>query len=239
MEDAHRPPTRYTRFIRVPTPGLRARLDVVDGDLLDISVSGALVRTESDLPIGTEGHLLLDLGPSPISVVARVTRCELAGEDSPGGPPSRTPEYVLGVRFVGPSLAAQRAIIGLCGGSQTIEEWPYQIVVLGENVELTYEVRGALSQAGYQVALASDAESAVQRAKETHADTFLVSTSLVAALLATRRPAKRTPIIAFAKANATTATERLTLEEQHIPLLIVPFTEAELLAVAKRALRGS
>lgn len=237
MNHEHEQQRRFTRFIRVPTPGLRARLDVIEGDLLDISVSGALMSTETELPVGTEGHLLLDPGPSPISVVARVTRCDFARADSSRGSRSRTPEYVVGVRFVEPSLAAQRAIIGLCGGAQTIEEWPYQIVVLGESPELIDQVHGTLSQAGYQVAVAHDPESAVYVAKETHADTFLVSPAMIAGLLATRRPTKRTPIVAFARPGSMTLTEELLLEEHQIPLLTVPFTEGDLLEAARLALR--
>ena len=236
MNQEHLPQRRYTRFIRVPTPGLKARLDVIDGDLLDISMSGALVRTESELPLGAEGRLLLDLGPSPISVMARVTRCDLASSASQSGPPSRTPAYVVGVRFVQPSAAAQRAIIGLCGGSQTIEEWPYQIVVLGEDTELTDVVRRTLSEAGYQVAVAHDAPTAVQTAKRTHADTILVSATLASATLATPPPAKRTPMVAFAKPNAVTAEQRQVLDDRQIPLLHVPFTEVDLLAAARLAL---
>lgn len=242
-DNPRRSPVRRLRPVRVPTPGLRARVDEVDGDLVNVSATGALVRTDRELPVGSTEPVILDLVAKRIRLRGRVVRCVPATIDLPGGATLRRQAYAIAVVFL--ESDAPKAVADLCGGRVALEELQYGILFVGEEMPLNDLIRRTLVDAGYDVHVAHDVTSARTRAQETHPDLVIVDIKqarerswwgVLEAFAAD--PAFGELVVLFEPVSLTPDRRRY-LAEKDVRFLVLPFTPEELLAAVERALRGS
>lgn len=98
------------RTRRTTIPGARAQFADVVADVLNVSSTGALVRTKHQQPPGTQGALLLELGDRPVELTARVVRCEPVA----GPLTSSTGLYTLALSFVKPPDTALERLDRVC-----------------------------------------------------------------------------------------------------------------------------
>jgi hypothetical protein len=109
--------TQAFRFARVPTNEIEARLASEIGRVVNVSATGALLRTHAPFLVGRSCPLFMNLPSSPISLTVRVMRTEhVPADDTTGG------EYLVGVMFTEFSSPARQAIAKLCGASFTRHE---------------------------------------------------------------------------------------------------------------------
>ncbi len=88
---------------RTAITGARAQFCNVDADVVNVSCSGALIRSADQQAPGAQGPLTLELEGQPIQLTAKVVRCEpVAGPIS-----TSTGKYALAVRFIEPSPEAE------------------------------------------------------------------------------------------------------------------------------------
>jgi c-di-GMP-binding flagellar brake protein YcgR len=99
--------------MRVPSPGLEVRLGPEHGRLVDISATGALVRTATPLSAGREYQMVLDTPRLAAHLTVRIVWAEPLGDEPPEGM-SRT-DYHVGVRFTAVPPVARQAVSRLCG----------------------------------------------------------------------------------------------------------------------------
>ena len=93
---------KSTRPRRTTIAGARAQFADSVADVVNVSGTGALVRTAQPQAIGSQGPLLLEIGDTPLELTARVVRCEpVAGLLS-----TSTGQFNLALAFVNPSEAA-------------------------------------------------------------------------------------------------------------------------------------
>jgi ribosomal protein S27AE len=79
-------------------------------DVVNVSCTGALIRTEHQRPPGTQWPLLLEVADTPVQLTARVVRCEPV----PGPLSTATRQFALALRFVNPSSEAQAHLERVC-----------------------------------------------------------------------------------------------------------------------------
>ena len=93
---------KSTRPRRTTIAGARAQFADIVADVVNVSGTGALVRTAHPQAIGSQWPLLLEIGDAPLEFTARVVRCEpVAGPLS-----TSTGQFNLALAFVNPSDAA-------------------------------------------------------------------------------------------------------------------------------------
>ena len=85
--------------------------------MVNVSATGALLRTNVPLTVGRTCPLFMNLPGSPISLTARVARTERVPPDDASGA-----QYLVGVMFTEFSSPARQAIAKLCGASFTLHE---------------------------------------------------------------------------------------------------------------------
>jgi c-di-GMP-binding flagellar brake protein YcgR len=100
------------RAARVTTPELEVRVGTEFGRLVDISATGALVRTHAALQLGYEYPLLVNSVRGPVSLAARVVRAvrlphTQADREEDG-------QQLIGLQFTQLSARAKRALQDLC-----------------------------------------------------------------------------------------------------------------------------
>lgn len=239
------PPPRPLRSARVPTPGLRARFGTADGDLINVSVSGALIRTDHEVPLGSKGPVTLDLDGRRITLEGRVVRSvaiDSHGHASPG-----RSVYAVGVMFLDPAASTTKAVTELCGGRVALEELAYGILLLGEESPINELIRQSLVDAGYNTHVVRDARKALRSAKETEADLVIVDLKTdreptswwVLEAFAADPAVGGKSILALVDASSLPQERRQQLAQQRVRLLLFPFTPEELLTIVERALRES
>lgn len=244
MNPSRRVPPRLTRSVRVPTPGVYARVDYVDGELVNVSATGALVRMNRDLPVGGKCPVILDVEVRRIDLSGRVVRCQATGIELPGGAVLKRPVYALGVIFTYVSAAAMQGIVQLCGGGLSVEELPYRILVVGDDVKLNGVVSSTLTDAGSLVRVVTDARRVLSAAKESPTDAVIADLRLerepsmwwVLEVLETDPATAGTPLAVLAESASLTPDRRRYLAERRVRLLTQPFTPEELVSVLRGAL---
>jgi PilZ domain len=102
--------TFQPRSERVAVPGAFAELARTYGEIVNVSRSGALVRGPQRHAPGDEWPVLLELGRTPLLLLARVVRCEPLR--AVGGRRA----YALGLAFVNPSADAVALLDRVCHG---------------------------------------------------------------------------------------------------------------------------
>jgi len=107
---------RTPRPVRVPTSSVAVRLGTELGQMMDISATGAMVRTGAPLVVGRTCALFLNLPDEPVPLTVRITRAELRPVEIPGAT-SQLRQYFVGVRFTELSPKAKRTVAQLCGAA--------------------------------------------------------------------------------------------------------------------------
>jgi len=102
----------------VPLAGARAQLASTLADVVNVSLTGALIHTSTEQRLGAEWPLILELSDRPVQLTARVVRCELA--EAPRR--DRRRQFALGVSFVNPPTEAQVVLERVC--SRTVKASP-------------------------------------------------------------------------------------------------------------------
>lgn len=105
---------RHPRPVRIPVLGGRAQVASTIADLVNVSRTGALIRTGYELRIGSEWPFVLEFPLESVRVTGRVVRCERADVVLAGGAALRS-WRALAVTFVQPSAEAERVLEELCG----------------------------------------------------------------------------------------------------------------------------
>jgi CheY-like chemotaxis protein len=237
-------PPRPLRSVRVPTPGLRARFADQEGDLVNMSVSGALVRLPREVRAGTTAPVVLDLDARRIRLEARVVRSVPVAADRD---PSARPIFAVGIVFLDPASAASKAVVELCGGRVALEELAYGILFLAEETALNQLIERTLRDAGYSIHVVRDPRQALGSARETQSDLLIIDLKQnkesaawwVLDAVGTDPAMEGKSLLALVEATSLTADRRHQLAEQRVRLLLFPFTPEELLAAVERALRES
>ncbi len=233
---APRAVARLPRSIRVPTPGVRARVNTVAGDLLNVSATGALVCIGRELAVGAEGPILLDPDARRIDLYGRVVRCSRLTIELPGAV-LKQPLYGAGVMFTYASASAVEGIAQLCGGAIAIEELPCRVIVVSEHEAMSAGIGRTMSHAGYHVRLVGDARQTLAAARESHADAVIVDLTgsaehppeWVFDLLAADDATAGLPAVVLLDPASIGAERRRLLDERGVRVLPVSFTPQDLL----------
>ncbi len=109
--ESHAP---IARAARVPTPDVETRLGSEFGRLINVSASGALIRTRAPLQAGRECRLSLNLLDASAVLLVRVVRSQGVPINLPGAT-SQLREYLVGVAFTELAPAAKHTVESLCG----------------------------------------------------------------------------------------------------------------------------
>lgn len=104
------------RSARVPAPDIKARLGSEFGRLVNVSASGALVRTGAPFLLGRVCPLILDLPDSPVTLTVRIVRAEPTAPTGQREEESHV-QYHVGVMFTEFPSAARQVIEKLCGAA--------------------------------------------------------------------------------------------------------------------------
>ncbi len=107
---------RTPRPVRVSTSSVAVRLGTELGQVMDISATGALVRTGAPIGVGRECPLFLNMPDGPVPLTVRIIRVELRPVEIPAAT-SQLRQYFIGVRFNELSPDAKRTVAQLCGAA--------------------------------------------------------------------------------------------------------------------------
>jgi CheY-like chemotaxis protein len=99
------------RAARVSIPGARARLANGGGDLVSLSLTGALIHAAEDLAVGSTWPIVLELPTDTIRVTGRVVDCRPPAAAAGEQPTARA---AVAIAFVGVSTNARRALQRAC-----------------------------------------------------------------------------------------------------------------------------
>lgn len=116
---------KLPRSRRVPIAGARARLADTLADEVNVSRTGALVRTPVNQRLGATWPLLLELSNTPVQLTARVVRCEAAAVARRGA----RRQYMLGLEFVDPPPPATAVLDWACRSGSAKEGKPRRIYI--------------------------------------------------------------------------------------------------------------
>jgi PilZ domain len=94
--------------------GAYAELARTFAEVVNVSRTGVLIRGPQRHAPGDEWPLLLELGRTPLLLLARVVRCEPVS-----APRGKRMVYALGLAFVDPSAEALAALDRICLGAKT------------------------------------------------------------------------------------------------------------------------
>jgi hypothetical protein len=111
MIDLHEP---IARAARVSTLDVETRLGSEFGRLINVSATGALVRTRTPFQTGRQCRMSLHLLDASPVVTVRVVRSQDMPISLPGAT-SKLREYHIGVTFTELAPAARQAVETLCG----------------------------------------------------------------------------------------------------------------------------
>ena len=102
------------RPCRVPMLGGRVHLSRGFADLVNLSRSGVLIRTNYAVRVGSDWPLTLKLLGQSVTVTGCVVRCQPTDVSLPGGASLR---HQFGVAFIftGTPPEAERALVDICG----------------------------------------------------------------------------------------------------------------------------
>jgi len=109
--DSHSP---IARAARVATLDVETRLGSEFGRLINVSATGALVRTRAPFQTGRQCRLSLHLLDASPTLIVRVVRSQDIPISLPGAT-SKLREYLVGVMFTELAAAAKDAVESLCG----------------------------------------------------------------------------------------------------------------------------
>jgi hypothetical protein len=233
-----------SRPARLVLEGARARLDALECILANVSTTGAMLRTRVAVPIGCESPLVIELAPKPTTVQVRVVRCEPADVALPGAVWRRQRAFLLGVTFLKPSGEALHAIQQLTRTVSGIERSSPRVLVLGEQDDVSNLIDVTLTEAEYITRVLTHPRYTISIAKKIGAKAIVVNLridpdfserSILDALLADPATSKL-PVIVCARRTRLQANVRNYISQQHLRLLLFPFTPEELVMTLDRAI---
>lgn len=234
-----------TRPARVLVTGVTARLSTVTGYVVNISLTGALVRVPRALAVGSEHPLVLESPERSVTLTARVVRAQVAPIEVAGAVLQRE-DYALGVVFSRTPNDALEAITDLCGGSLQMEEIPRRVLIVGDDQSSSELFRETLTAAGYLARVVADPRSVASIAKTTRADAVVVNLQFnkegslwwVVEALSADRATANLRLIACVDEAALQADRRRYLTERRVHIVGVPCDADEFLASVDRAIIG-
>ena len=94
------------RHVRLSVPGTDAKLDWLAGQLVDLSLSGALVELNGEVEVGHQTTLVLSKDPLVLELAIRVVRTTAPAATFPS---SRA--WLVAVAFLQMSDAAKRGLV--------------------------------------------------------------------------------------------------------------------------------
>jgi PilZ domain-containing protein len=100
--------------------GAYAELARTFAEVVNVSRTGVLIRGPQRHAPGDEWPLLLELGRTPVLLLARVVRCELVT-----APRGRRAAYALGLVFVDPSAEALAVLDRVCDSATLKRRKPW------------------------------------------------------------------------------------------------------------------
>jgi PilZ domain len=110
-------PTPIVRPARVPpTSEVETRLGSEFGRLVNVSATGALVRTRMPFLIGRQCPLMLHAPNTTVTLFVRIVRTQHVAVELPGAI-SHLQEYLVGVNFLEVPAHAREVVQTLCGES--------------------------------------------------------------------------------------------------------------------------
>ena len=221
--------------------GVRAKLGNVECIVANLSSTGAMLQSRTEVPVGREVSLLFEL-PTPVVTTVRVVRCEPVDIALPGAAVWRRQDFALGVHFLDHNHDLAGAIRSLA--KQTgIEHSQARVLVLGKDDEVSRLVDKALADAEYKPRILTHPRYAVSTAKRIGAKAVVVNLEIdqqfsAGGVLDTLRADPATammPIILCAR-QAWLQTHKHHIDDRRLRLLLVPFTPEELVATVDRAI---
>lgn len=111
---------QYVRPRRVALAGARAQLASTLADVVNVSLTGALIHTSTEQRLGAEWPLILEVSDRPVELTARIVRCELA--ETPRR--DRRRQFALGVAFVNLPAEAQVVLERVCSRAGKVSAPP-------------------------------------------------------------------------------------------------------------------
>ena len=103
------------RAARVMTPEFEVRLGSEFGRLIDISATGALVRTRTSFRVGREYPMLVNSTRGPVSLAARVVRTQPMADAELEDHGEHASQQFIGVQFTQLPASAKAMVRELCG----------------------------------------------------------------------------------------------------------------------------
>jgi hypothetical protein len=194
MLDSHR--QQVPRLKRIATPGAPVRILDVEGQVVNVSATGALVHADDALPAGSEWPLMFSAGAEPVTTTARVVRCGALEF----GQPMLPARYAIGLEFTESPTAMLDAFAETFDLPATLRRalMPRRVLVLGGDSRLVNSISVRLTEAGYlaravptvpeilRVARRSGADIVVSALPLEHAQTTRNIVEMLAADGATR-----------------------------------------------------
>lgn len=223
---------------------MRARINDVTGDLVNVSATGALIRARRALGVCTEWPLVLDSEVRRIALSGRVVRCESAAVELPGGAILKRTVFALGVVFTAVSSAAMHNIVQLCGGTLKVEALPHRILLVDEDPSSSGALTQTLTDLRYEVRSVADARQVIDAAKDCRADAVVIhlasrwvpSMWWALEVLRSDPATARLPIVAVTTADALDVHRPQYLAERKVHIVTGSTAEA-LEAALQRALQ--
>ena len=114
MDESRAPIVRATRV--APTTDVAARLGTEFGHVVNVSATGALVRTRMPFLVGRQCPLVLHVIDAPTTLFVRIVRTDHITVSLPDAV-WQTREYGVAVNFLGLPPTAKRVVATLCGGA--------------------------------------------------------------------------------------------------------------------------
>jgi len=222
---------------------VRARLGTLECSLVNLSETGAMVRSRRELPVGHEAPLVIEIQPKPVSGRVRVMRCEPVDVALPGAV-WRQHEQALGVLFLQPSAELRHAVRKLMKEASGIEHASPRVLVVGEDDAIARLIDRTLRDADYVPRFLADARYAIGMSKRAGAKAILINLQIdpefsARAILDALRADPFTaglPVIVCARQAWLRPSHRDYLAGKRLRLLLVPFTPEELVLTLDRAM---
>lgn len=225
--------------------GIRARLGGMECTLSNLSTTGAGVRARSEMALGREVPLKLEVEPKAITVSVKVARCEPVDVALPGAAVWRQPGYAIGLSFISPSAEVEDVVRQLTRGAAGIEQSSPRVLVLGDDDEISKLIEKTLAEADYVPRVLTHPRYAVSTARRIGARAVVVNLRIdpefsARSILENLRASAATaslPVIVCARQAWLQQAHRTYLNEHRLRLLLVPFTPEELVMTLDRVIQ--
>jgi CheY-like chemotaxis protein len=237
---------RAWRPARTPVKGIRAKLGNLECTVANLSTTGAMLRSPLEIAVGREVEMLVELAPHPVTAQVRVVRCEAIDVPLPGEAVWRRQDYSLGVMFLDRSRELTAAIRSVTKETAGIEHTEPRVLVIGNDDDVCRLIDAALTDADYHPRVLSHAPYAVSTAKRIGAKAVIVNLDIdpefsarsVFDALRSDPVTANLPILICARSASLQPDHRRYIDDQHLRLLLVPFTPDDLVAALDHALDG-